>query len=69
MGLVMRVSKASWGVKILFRWCNGNEPSGIHSEAWSRRTGVSGSVPGKGKGCVRAGLKPDGRMPQQALGQ
>lgn len=33
----------------------------IHSEAWSHGTGVSGSLPGKGGGCVRAGLKPAGR--------
>lgn len=39
------------------------------TEAWSHRAGVLGNDPGKGGGCVRAGLKPDGRLLQQALGQ
>lgn len=36
---------------------------GFKLRAWSHGTGVSGSVSGKGGGCVRAGLKPDGRLP------
>lgn len=52
MELVMRVSKASWGVKILSRWCNGNHlgftlrpgPAGQESQEVSlgKVMGVSG---------------------------
>lgn len=36
---------------------------GFKLRVWSHGTGVSGSVSAKGGGCVRAGLKPDGRPP------
>lgn len=32
--------------------------------AWSHGTGVSGTIFGKGGGCVRTGLKPDRRPPR-----
>lgn len=67
MELVMRFSKAGWGLKTIqvARW----QPSGIQAQAWSREMGTSESAPGKGGRCVRVGLKPDGKLLQYALGQ
>lgn len=44
-------------------------PDGDSTEAWSHRARVLGNDSGKGGGCVRACLKPGGRLLQQALGQ